>query len=319
MKLNVTSYGRLPTYAKCTRCKGKALVHLPSHHANFCNECFLVFFRNAVKRAMKLFPLRPRDPIMVAVSGGKDSLALWSVLTELGYYTKGLHIDLGIPGFSEASREASKQFARSRNLELSFYSLKDLFGFSLLDIRSRTHRMICSVCGMLKRQFLNRLAIQEGFSIVATGHNLDDEASRLMGNILRHRESYLAKAYPYLPAMPGVASRIKPLFRLESEEIRIYCQIQNISYVKDRCPFSKGATSHIFLESLEFLESKMPGTKRDFLFGYLETKRPPTSDETPGERCSICGAISYRNICGVCRIKEELTKRDGRIVKGKAT
>lgn len=317
MKPDSISYGNLPSHARCTRCKGKAEIHLPSHHANFCRECFLVFFRNGVKRAMKLFPVKPSTPILVAVSGGKDSLALWDVLSELGYYTQGIHIDLGIPDFSEASRETSEQFARSRELGLSVYRLKDLFGFTIPEIRKRTHRIICSVCGMLKRQFINRLALREGFSVVATGHNLDDETSRLLGNILRHRETYLSKTYPYLPAMDGVASRIKPLFRLESEEIRIYCHIRGISYLSDRCPFARGATNHIFLEALQFLESRMPGTKRDFLFGYID-KKPLSSltEDKPEKRCSICGSLSYQDVCNVCRIRLEITSENRKISKG---
>ena len=34
--------------------------------------------------------------VLVAVSGGKDSLALWDVLVELGFRTTGLHLSLGI-------------------------------------------------------------------------------------------------------------------------------------------------------------------------------------------------------------------------------
>lgn len=317
MKLDSVSCGNLPDHAKCTRCREKAFVHLPSHHANFCRDCFLVFFRNAVKRAMKLFPISPKTTILVAVSGGKDSLAAWSVLNELGYPTKGIHIDLGIPGFSEASRDASEQFARSRGLELAVYSLKDLFGFTIPEIRRRTHRMICSVCGIIKRQFLNRLAVKEGFSVIATGHNLDDEASRLLGNILRHKNEYLEKTYPYLPARTGVAARIKPLFRLESAEIRVYCQIKEIPYFAGKCPFAKGATSHMFLEALQLLETKMPGTKRDFLFGFIENKKPPVSEEVPEKKCISCGALSYQDICSICRLKEELSRKDREAVERK--
>ncbi|MEJ5301573.1 MAG: ATP-binding protein [Thermodesulforhabdaceae bacterium] len=308
MKLDRASYGRLPAHARCTRCREKAVVHLPGHHANFCQDCFIVFFRNAVKRAMKIFPLTPRKIILVAVSGGKDSLALWSILTELGYSTHGIHIDLGIPGFSEASRTASEQFAQSRGLPLSVFELKKLMGYSLPEIKKRTRRIICSVCGILKRQFLNRLALMEGFSVIATGHNLDDEASRLLGNILRHKEIYLEKTYPFLPDLEGVMpARIKPLFRLESEEIRIYCHIKGISYFAEKCPFSRGATNHMFLEALQLLEDKMPGTKRDFLFGYLADKKPPQPEELPMKNCTLCGAISYQDVCTVCRIKQEIS------------
>ncbi|MDN5368675.1 MAG: tRNA-5-methyluridine54 2-sulfurtransferase [Thermovirga sp.] len=147
MKLKSASYGRLSHNAKCSRCRAKAIISLPSHHANFCEDCFLVFFHKAVNRAMKKFPIGLDTPIMVAVSGGKDSLALWDVLADLGFTTKGIHIDLGIPNFSEASRSACEEFAKSRGLELSIYELKDLFGFSLPEIAKLKSSKVCSVCG----------------------------------------------------------------------------------------------------------------------------------------------------------------------------
>ena len=44
------------------------------------------------------------DRILVAVSGGKDSLTLWSILLTLGYRADALYVDLGIPGYSEKFR-----------------------------------------------------------------------------------------------------------------------------------------------------------------------------------------------------------------------
>ncbi len=303
------SYGKISKNAKCTRCKERAYVHLPSHHANFCEVCFLYFFKRLVRKALVFFRVNPATPILVAVSGGKDSLALWDVLNELGYKTEGIHIDLGIKGFSEASREASERFALSRNLTLRVYSLKEIFGFDLPEIKKLTKRAVCSTCGALKRQFLNRLALQNGFNTIATGHNLDDEASRLLGNILRHKHQYLEKTYPFLPAVEGIMpSRIKPLYRLEAEEIRIYCQIRKIEFFQEKCPFSKGATNHMFLEALTYLERKMPGTKRDFLFGYLKSKSLPLVDRASLKACVKCGAFSYDEICSVCKLKEAISK-----------
>ena len=44
------------------------------------------------------------EKILVAVSGGKDSLALWDILLDLGYDADGLYIDLGIGEYSSSSR-----------------------------------------------------------------------------------------------------------------------------------------------------------------------------------------------------------------------
>ncbi len=305
-KYDSASFGKIPFRSKCTRCKARAVVHLPSHHANFCESCFLHFFRTAVRRALKLFPLNRNLPLMIAVSGGKDSLAVWSILDDLGYKTKGIHINLGIDGFSSESISAIEKFARSRSLPYAIYELKELLGVTLPELYKKARRTICSLCGTIKRQLLNRIAYSEGFKLVVTGHNLDDEASRLLGNIIRHKEQYLEKMYPYLPPIGDkIPAKIKPLFRVESEEIRIYCKIKNIEYFSGVCPFSKGATSHIFLEALNLLEAKMPGTKRDFLFNHVKHSKPPET-EKDYLICKKCGFPSYTEICSFCNLKSKI-------------
>jgi uncharacterized protein (TIGR00269 family) len=298
----------LPQGAKCTRCRDRATIRLPSHNAKLCPQCFSHYFLTGVRRAMKSFGLPGPLPLMVAVSGGKDSLAVWDTLHELGYTTKGLHVDLGIDGFSALSMEAVRRFAEQRGLPWVTYSLRDAFGYTIPEIQKRTRRKICSICGFLKRQLLNRLAVKEGFEAVVVGHNLDDEAGRLLGNMTRHRTQYFEKQYPFLPSThPRLTAKLKPLYRLEAHEIRTYCKIKNIIPVEATCPLSRGATSHAFKEALDLLESRMPGTKRDFLFTYLDRREPPR-DTSPFETCSQCGEPSFGEICSVCRLKTQLAE-----------
>jgi tRNA(Ile)-lysidine synthase TilS/MesJ len=282
---------------------------MPSHHANFCAGCFVRFFEKAVAKAMKKFEITAATPILVAVSGGKDSLALWNVLHELGYVTQGLHVSLGIDEFSEASVEAIDQFASTRGLQWTHHSLADVFGYSIPDIRIRTRRKICSLCGLLKRQLLNRLTISEGFKVIATGHNLDDEAGRLLGNILRHRSQFFEKQYPYLPSTdPRMPSKLKPLYRLDAHEILTYTSVKSIAPLKMKCPLSRGATSHTIKHALSFLESEMPGTKRDFLFTYIDSRKPPSDRSTFGT-CQQCGQATYENLCSVCNLANQLEEK----------
>jgi len=296
------SFALFPEGAKCTRCKNPPSIRLRSHHAIFCPDCFLHYFQTAVKRAMRKFRFSREEPVLVAVSGGKDSLALWDVLHELGYATKGLHISLGIEDFSAASVDSIRRFAEPRKLKWSSYSLEESLGFSLPEIRKRTRRKICSVCGTIKRQMINRLTIQEGFGKIAMGHNLDDEAGRLLGNIVRHRSDYFEKQYPYLPSShPRLPAKLKPLYRLEAHEIRTYCKLKDIIPLDRKCEFARGATSHSFKQALDFLEDKMPGTKRDFLFTYLSNRNPPQC-QTPYSICEACGEPCFGDICSVCNL-----------------
>lgn len=70
----------------CTKCKTKAVLKLPRHNAAFCKSCLNSFTQDQVVRAIKSQEMFKKDDrILVAVSGGKDSLALWDLLMKLGY------------------------------------------------------------------------------------------------------------------------------------------------------------------------------------------------------------------------------------------
>ncbi|MFP4194077.1 MAG: hypothetical protein ACOCY3_02870 [Desulfosalsimonas sp.] len=297
---------QLPPQAKCSRCRGRAVVSLPNHNSRFCEACFIHFFQTAVQRGLKKAGPEKNSPLMVAVSGGKDSLAAWSVLHDLGFETKGLHINLGIEGFSEISRDAVAEFAASRGLPWSEYSLKNEFGYSMPEIYSILKYKICSVCGRLKRQFLNRLTAKEGYNCLITGHNLDDEAARLLGNLVGDRQEFVKRQFPWLPSPhPAIPAKLKPLHRLEIKEILVYCKIKNISPSGYTCPFSRNATSNYFAEALEHLDKKMPGTKRGFLFSYLRKPK----ELQPGDKyvkCSVCGQPAHSSTCPVCGIKKRI-------------
>lgn len=297
---------QLPAQAKCTRCRSRAIVSLPSHNARFCEPCFQHFFQNAVKKALKKYGPNQDTPILVAVSGGKDSLALWAVLQKLGLKTHGLHLDLGLEEFSQASSRAMQEFASQRGLAYSEYSLKQEFGFSLPEIHSLLPEKICSICGRIKRQFLNRLAAREGFAWLATGHNLDDEASRLLGNLLGDRQEFVRRQSPGLPSPhPRIPARIKPLYRLEIKEILAFCRLQDIRPAQASCPMSQGATSHYFKQALELLEDKMPGSKRGFLYSYL--RKPKELQLKDGfQECQSCGEPAYSQPCPVCSLQSRL-------------
>lgn len=253
---------------------------------------------------------------MVAVSGGKDSLCAWSVLDDLGYETKGLHINLGIEGFSEASRNAVAEFAASRGLSWSEYSLKNEFGYSMPEIFSILKYKICSVCGRLKRHFLNRLTVKEGYGCLVTGHNLDDEAARLLGNLIGDRQEFVRRQFPRLPSPhPKIPAKLKPLYRLEIKEILVYCRIKHISPSGASCPFSRDATSNYFSEALEFLDEKMPGTKRGFLFSYLRKPK----ELQPADNyinCAVCGQPALSSTCPVCGIKKRIQEIEAKRFTG---
>ena len=99
----------------CTKCKTKAVLKLPRHNAAFCNDCFNSFVHDQVLKAIRSQEMFVKtDRLLVAVSGGKDSLALWDILLKLGYKTDALYVNLGIEGYSESSQEKVAHFSEDR-------------------------------------------------------------------------------------------------------------------------------------------------------------------------------------------------------------
>ncbi len=300
---------------KCTRCRAKAVVQLRHHNSSFCRHCFLFYFERQVQRTVRRERMfSPSEPVLVAVSGGKDSLALWDVLHRLGYATAGLHLHLGIGAYSEASAQCAEEFARERGLRLIEVRL-DEEGASIPALTAATHRVPCSTCGLVKRHYFDKIAHEQGYGVLATGHNLDDEAARLLGNVLRWQADYLARQTPVLEARHGkFARKVKPLFRISEYETAAYAFLRGIRYIVDECPNSEGATLLAYKEVLNRLEAVSPGTKLTFVQEFLKTARPAFASmrAEEGGECESCGMPSYGALCGFCALKAAAQRKPSR-------
>lgn len=296
---------------KCKRCKAPAVVALPSHHTGFCPECFLQFFAKQVDRGIreqKLFT--HEDRILVALSGGKDSLALMLELGKQGYNVTGLHIDLAIPVSSAAARGVVERFCAKHGFPLIVKEMARE-GLAIPDVKARLRRPICSACGKIKRYFFNKTALDDGYTVLATGHNLDDEIARLFSNTLRWDTAYLSDQGPGLEGTGGFSRKVKPLWRLSEFETANYAFLMGIEHHHAPCPYSQGASFTFYKTLWHELEEKMPGRKIDFYQGFLERGRPAFSrvDEETGVDlvpCIRCGYPTSAEMCGVCRIREAL-------------
>jgi len=300
----------------CTKCKSKAAIKLPRHHAAFCKGCFNGFVHDQVAKAIKSQRMFGRDQrILVAVSGGKDSLALWEILLKLSYKADALYVNLGIGNYSERSHEKVQRFAETvaapLGSTLHTHTVEQEEGAGIKELAMLVHRPTCSTCGTIKRYQFNRAAIENDYDVMATGHNLDDEAARLLGNVLHWQEEYLDKQGPSLPAsVEGFAKKVKPLYRLTERELAAYCVLNKIDYIVDECPMAQGARSLLYKEVLNRLETESPGTKQVFYWGFLDKQRKketaPTSmaerDQAMLHPCVTCGQPTTAEVCSYCKL-----------------
>ena len=305
----VISGGARPTRMKCRRCKAPAIVELRRHNAAFCRGCFLRHVREQVKRAIEAYDmLGPSDRVLVAVSGGKDSLALWDVLLDLGYRADGLYLGLGIGEYSSRSAEVARSFALERRAGLVEVDLARDYGFDIPTAGRKGSRSTCAVCGLSKRYVFNRAAREGGYDVIATGHNLDDEAATLLGNTLRWQTDYIARQFPVLEAEEGLARKVKPLFRLSELETAAYAFLRGIDYVVEECPLVSGNTQLRYKEAMNRLESTSPGTKAQFFFGYLERAALLFAEQDAVELapCERCGQPTTGRFCAFCRAQAQI-------------
>jgi uncharacterized protein (TIGR00269 family) len=298
---------------KCTVCRGPAVIDLRRHNANFCGEHFLKFCRDQVARAIDDHDMiAPGQRVLAAVSGGKDSLALWDLLLSLGYHVDGMTIGLGIGDYSETSTAASVAFAAERGLELTTVDLRGDYGYDIPTAAAVTRRVPCSSCGMSKRHLIDKAALDGGYDVVATGHNLDDEAAVLLGNVLRWQTEYLGRQLPVLEERPGFPRKVKPLIRLSERETAAYCVVRGIDYVVDECPMAAGNRHLFYKDALNDIEAASPGTKHAFYFEFLakasDRFRPEATAAQDGlTPCASCGSPTTGAVCAFCRLVDRVS------------
>jgi len=302
--------------SKCRVCRGPAIIDMARHNANFCAEHFLELCRRQVAKAIDHFAMfSPEDRILVAVSGGKDSLAVWDLLLELGYQADGLYVGLGIGEYSEASAVYARDFAAARGLRLIEVSLRDEYGYDIPTAARATKRVPCSSCGLSKRHLFDKAAMDGGYDVVVTGHNLDDEAAVLFGNTLRWEVEYLARQLPVLPARDGFPRKAKPLVRLTERETAAWCVIRGIDYLVEECPMAEGNKHLAYKAALNAIEADSPGSKASFYLNFIDRMAPllagerSTSAATVGT-CSRCAAPTTGEVCAFCRLVEKASAHE---------
>ena len=290
------------------------------HKLALCSEHYLEWVPQQTQRFIEKYKMfTPDERVLVAVSGGKDSLALWDVLLRLGYQADGLYISLGIDyphgeSYSGESLDSIRGFVATfwPAAHLEVVDIDAVYGATIPEVARISNRgrgKPCSVCGLVKRHVMNRVAWDGGYVALATGHNLDDEAAVLFSNVLHWQVGYLARQAPTLPSShPGLAKKTKPFCRFYERETAAYSLLRGIDYIYDECPHVVGSKTIYYKGLLDQLEQESPGAKLQFYLSFLRAKMneglfAQIEQQVTLNACERCGQpTSVPGECAFCRL-----------------
>jgi len=289
---------------KCAVCGRKAVLSSPS----LCEFHLKVHMRKKVEEVLQRVKGISEKRILIAVSGGKDSSSLAHILKDFDFDKEMLHIDLGIPGYSERCLEAVKKLERDIRIKLNVVELAE-YGFTIEDVQkavesNQLREKVCSICGTVKRYIFNRFAWENGFDYVATAHNLDDVVALTAMGISSGNISYPIEPVSHPIQHLKLAGKLKPFFHIREREIMVYALINGIPFYHGECPYSTGNTQVIVKREITRLEAVLPNFGRNMVKIFRRIPREPPALKS----CTLCGyaTSSGSGICKFCRIQKSL-------------
>jgi len=303
---------------KCRFCEKPAIVRLEYANLRLCEEHFKQYYVNRIKRILEKH--RIRGKLLVAVSGGKDSMSLLHALSQLNdidMEITAFHIDLGIFDYSKKSREVVREFAKQIGVVLIIYDLKREIGFTVPELAQAGRRPPCAVCGIVKRWVLNKVAYENGFDFIATGHNIDDVSTIFLKALLTQDIYTIIRAQSeFSPSKMDIklVGRIRPQYYLSEMENRLYVELNGIPVVEEQCPLSMGATIHKYRTVWDTLLKINPVSQINLVRSILKLRKGIPIEEQRLLPCKKCGypTESKTGICAFCRLIEKAKKTLGK-------
>ena len=293
----------------CDKCENQAAYTRKYSGQKLCSQCFSnSIVRKTAKTISKYNMIKNDELVAVAVSGGKDSLALLKIIHEMAlthnFRIKAITIDEGIPGYRDEALEIVKKFCGELSVEHKVYSYKDLFELTLdeaLELRENKKTSSCSICGTLRRRAMDFAAKDIGADVIATGHNLDDTLQTFVINMLSGDTNKIGWMDP--DTSTNSLRKIKPFCEIYESEIVFYAFTNDIPFQSEPCPhMSEGIRTEI-REFLNSLESKHSGIKNNLYRSVLKVSQiVKNSNYKQKTICEKCGNECTGNVCSVCNM-----------------
>lgn len=163
------------------------------------------------------------DKILLAVSGGVDSMVMTDLFVKSGYKFSMAHCNFHLRG-EESNRDEAfvREYAEKNNIELF---VQDFDTYSYMDKEKKSLEMSARE---LRYDWFKRIVEENGFNYLATAHHADDSIETFLINLLRG--TGIAGLHGILPKSGHI---IRPLLFVGRKKITEYSQRNNIDFVED--------------------------------------------------------------------------------------
>ncbi|RLI75452.1 adenine nucleotide alpha hydrolase family protein [Archaeoglobales archaeon] len=279
---------------KCKKCGRKAIANLKQYKIALCECCYPAFYESLVKRSIKRHGIIKRnEKVLAAVSGGKDSVVMVSVLKNLDYNVEMLYIDLGIRNYSKNCEKIVKELSEKIDVSLNVVKLSD-YGFRIDDVELKK---VCSACGTAKRYLMNKFARENKFDVVATGHTSEDIVSFAIKNIVGGNIEWIGKLKPRIEGFDvKIVTKARPLFERMEKENMLYVLSLNLPFTIEKCP---NTPVNDWKEIVYEIESKKTGFNQNFVRGLVRIGEKRGAET---KYCKICGEVTSSDVCAFCKL-----------------
>ncbi len=305
----------------CDKCSKKSVINLAYGPHKFCQTHFNKFFENRFKKTIRKYKLlNSKEKILVALSGGKDSVVLLHLLNK--FYKKSntilaLIIDEGVKGYRDKSVKVAIDNCKLFNIEYKVVSFEKEFSVTndqIMPLILNNNKLggTCAFCGTMRRNLMNKYAKELKADKLATGHNLDDEVQSFVMNVFNNDFTRLKRtgAKAGVIEYDGFVKRIKPLYETPEKEIIAYCAFNDIKhYSQQCCPYSWTAKRNEFREMLNNFENRFPGTQFSIMRfneklknNILPSEEQKIEMKSKMRKCEKCGEPTDKLICKTCEM-----------------
>lgn len=251
---------------------------------------------------------RKRDTIGIAMSGGKDSASLAHILNALRWRMRinvvGLHVNMGLGEFSDASQAAVEALCDSLSMDLHVASVAD-YGVRIEPVASFRQ---CNVCGAVRRALLNRLNTEHKIQVLATAHTLDDILLFMLKGILSGK---MHAPKPMLAETTHRPRKVKPFYFTPETATEAYRELLDLPYTDMECT-EFVPESHRFKKIFRMLEEMAPMGNIQFAKTMLRNMKTPKDDELE-RQCRMCGEPTNRHYCPLCALKRAQSDETGAV------